>query len=212
MAIHAGLVAYRHTHGLPKDWSVAPLFHLGSETNVPTWFSGSLLLLCAFLLWLIRREALRRGLAGATHWLWLALIFAYLSLDEIAAIHERTDAPLHQLFDLTGVFHFAWVVLAIPILAVLGVFYIPFLIRLGRPHRTRFAAAAILYVGGALGMEMIGAAENEVHGSVSLVYEVFNTLEETLEMLGTVVFVHALLAYMGELTSRRTVYLADIDA
>jgi hypothetical protein len=51
------------------------------------------------------------------------------------------------------------------------------------------------YVGGALGMEMIGGAYASAYG-YDAYYPVLTIVEETLEMLGILLFLHALLCYM----------------
>jgi hypothetical protein len=58
-----------------------------------------------------------------------------------------------------------------------------------------FVAAAALYIGGALGMEMVGGYIASTTGK-NLSYVIGLTIEESLEMLGIVVFIHALMSYI----------------
>ncbi len=61
-----------------------------------------------------------------------------------------------------------------------------------------FVVSGLTYVLGAIGLEMIGGLRVDVHGSDDLVYLLIVTCEEFLEMLGIVIFIYALLSYMGE--------------
>jgi len=61
--------------------------------------------------------------------------------------------------------------------------------------RRLLATAALVYVGGVLGMELVGSWYTSQYGW-SLAYGFIASLEELLEMLGVVVLVYALLNYM----------------
>ncbi len=64
--------------------------------------------------------------------------------------------------------------------------------------RSLFVAAGLVYVAGAIGMEMVGSAYASVHTTVNAVYAMLIvTIEETLEMLGLVLFVYTLLSHIG---------------
>src|SRR5690606_9323065 len=82
-------------------------------------------------------------------------VFLYLSVDEGAALHDRVQLPLREALGATGIWYHTWVVLGVAVVAILGASYIRFLAAL--PVRTRwgFLVAGALYVGGALGMEMV---------------------------------------------------------
>jgi len=69
------------------------LFNLNNEMNVPAWHSSSTLLLCSILLGLIANHKMREGDGYSLHWVGLALIFVFLSLDEAISVHERLIAP-----------------------------------------------------------------------------------------------------------------------
>jgi hypothetical protein len=52
-----------------------------------------------------------------------------------------------------------------------------------------------VFVFGALGMEMVGGAYFDSHGSQNVTYVALQTVEEILEMVGIIVFIHALAEY-----------------
>lgn len=173
-----------------------PQFCLDREGNIPTYFSSVLLLLCACTLGTIA-VAQKVG-AGwyVRHWTLLAFIFLLMSIDEAAGLHELLIAPVRKAYDLGGAFNFAWVVPGAIFCLYLAVHYWKFLFHL--PLRTRILVciAAGLYVGGAIGLEMLGGWYAESHGSENWPYTIIATLEETCEMSGLVVFMHALLGYV----------------
>lgn len=197
----AGLAANHLQFGVDVRYehadSFIQLFDLNTERNVPTWFASLLLFTNALLLTLIAGATFQARDRWRWFWCGLALIFVYLSMDEAAIFHERVARPLREAFDLTGFLHHAWVLPAMACLLVFGVLYLRFALAL--PWRTfkLFAFAAVLYVGGALGVEMIGGNHSSKYGEENLSYGLIAAVEETLEKLGQVVFLFALVDYIG---------------
>lgn len=170
-------------------------FGLNAENSVPAWYSGSLLLLCALALWGVARATSTSRRGYVWHWRILALAFAYLSLDEIASLHELANAPVREALDLSGILYLSWVVVAVPLVAVFGLAYARFLFHLPARTRRLFVAAAALYLTGAVGLELPGSVLYEQTGSAGLPYAVISAFEETLEMLGAVLFLYAVTSY-----------------
>ena len=54
-------------------------------------------------------------------------------------------------------------------------------------------ASAALFLGGAVGLEMVGGSVAETEGIESLRYRLLANLEEGLELAGTLLFIYALL-------------------
>ena len=131
------------------------------------------------------------------HWVGLCLIFVALAIDEAASIHELTIEPMRDLFGASGILYWAWVIPGGIFVIMVAAIYLRFILQL--PDRTRrlFIISAVTFVGGALGMEMIGAAWFDVHGRRNLGYSFFWTVEETLEMCGVLIFIYALLNYLS---------------
>ena len=77
------------------------------------------------------------------------------------------------------------------------------------PARERrwFLLSAALYVGGAVGMEMINGKFHETYGRRNVPYHLLTALEETLELAGVTVFTYALLTYLMSLRATVTVRL-----
>jgi len=127
----------------------------------------------------------------------LALIFAYISLDELARLHELTFAPLRRGLNATGPFYFTWVVPGAAIVVVLFATYLRFLLDLPARTRVQFVFAGAMYVTGALGMEMVSGVMASGGGGESLAGSLVSAVEESLEMLGILVFNYALLRYLA---------------
>jgi hypothetical protein len=67
------------------------------------------------------------------------------------------------------------------------------------PAKTRrlFMIAGIIYVSGALGIEMIGGYYADYYQHNNIIYAFITTIEEVLEMLGVAVFIYGLLSYIS---------------
>ncbi|MTI21386.1 hypothetical protein E1176_10175 [Fulvivirga sp. RKSG066] len=76
--------------------------------------------------------------------------------------------------------------------------YIQFVFKLPKKTKKRIIIAAILFIGGAMGLEMLGGNHAYNHGREGLTYAVLYTLEESLEMLGVIVLIYALLTFQSE--------------
>lgn len=176
---------------------LAPLFYVDQEHNIPTYFSVLLILLAASLLGGIAKNKSKQRLPHGSKWAFLSFGFLLMAIDETFQFHERLNIPVGKLLGdgSLGVFYFPWVIPAIVLVIVLGLFFLKFLFDL--PARTRFwfMMAAIIYLGGAIGVELIGSNHAELHGFENWTYSVIATIEESLEMGGLIVFIGALLSY-----------------
>ena len=64
-----------------------------------------------------------------------------------------------------------------------------------------------MFLIGALGVEMLGAREADLHGHSTITYCVLFTVEEMLEMLGIILFIYALLRHLAAETGRISLVL-----
>jgi len=175
---------------------LVPLFSVGSDGNLPTFYSAFAILFCAFLLTLIARASQSDRYLNIGYWYGMAVVFVYLSVDEMLMLHERAIEPLRAMFDASGLFYYAWVLpYGIGVL-VFAAIYTRFLFRLRRRTRFLFLAAGTIYVLGAIGVEMISGLYFESHGGSNPTYVALQTVEETMEMSGIVIFIFALADYL----------------
>lgn len=183
---------------LPGTEVLVRLFSMDGELNAPTWFSSSLLLACGALAALVGAALRARG-EGDWHWWALAGVLAFLSLDEAALIHEELSKPITRSLDLDAEQwdHWAWVGPYLALAAVFAVTFVRFLRRLPATTARLLVLAGAVYVAGAGGMELVGRAFWDAD-DVDAAYLLVVGVEETLELIGMTVLVHALLGHLGE--------------
>lgn len=168
---------------------------LGHEPSLPAWFSSAVLLLNGAVLLMIGRAKRRHAEAFAVHWLVLGLIFVGLSIDESIMVHEMIDTSVSRVIPSSGFLLFPWVILGFLFSVVVFIAYLKFLMALPRRIGALFIISGALYVGGAVGMEMISARIIDEFGVMSLFHTMSQTLEEGLEMIGAILFLYSLLEY-----------------
>ncbi len=175
-------------------------FYVDLELNAPAFFSGLLLLFAALLLSLTFYMKRRRDERKIAPWAVLACGFLVMAFDEIVSVHERLIEPMREVLggqDL-GIFYFAWVVPAIVLVLGLGLYFSSFLLRLPTTTFFGFFVAGALFLGGAIGLELLEGRHSELFGKEDIVYITFTTCEEALEMLGVIVFIRSLLRYLSD--------------
>jgi hypothetical protein len=186
----------RIVFGHSRIFGLVHLLNVDAENNWPSWWSASLLLVSAVLLGLIAAAELRRRGRYRRHWFALSLIFAWLSFDEASEWHEGFIEPLQLALDPPPIFFFAWVIPGMGLVAVLALLYWGFMRALPRATARLFHLSALVFLTGALGVEMIGGWYYSRPGPPDLIYVAITHVEEILEMLGVSTFVYALLVHI----------------
>jgi len=181
-------------------YGFVPLFYVGNENNIPTYFSVLLMLIASLLLAIIAFLEHRQAGSYSLRWTTLSIGFFIMGYDEAFQIHEKFILPVRELLGdgSYNILYFAWVVPGIVLVLCLALYFQKFLFRLSAPTRFRFFMAAAIYLGGAIGIEMIGGRHVALHGHQNLTYVMITNLEEGLEMAGLVLFIWALLKYCSE--------------
>lgn len=178
----------QQTVGFPPMFDGFRHINLDTEHNIGSWWSSSLMLVSALILLAFSKVEKGRGLYHSTIWLPLAAVFFLLSLDESASFHESLIAPLRGLLNLDGIFYFAWVIPAFFVLIAFGLLILRRFLALPRAIQGQFAAAGIIYVFGALGMELVGGWLTASGQGASAYYSVSIIIEEGMEIIGLTVF------------------------
>lgn len=176
------------TVGFPAIFDGFRHINLDSENSVPSWWSSSLMLGSALIMYAFSRAEQGRGLYGSSIWFPLAVVFAFLSLDEAASFHESIMAPLRNLLGLDGIFYFAWVIPAFFVLIAFGLLILRQFLALPRAIQMQFAVCGTIYVSGALGMELFGAALTSSGMGASAYYSFCIIIEEGFEVIGLTIF------------------------
>ncbi len=182
---------------------ILDLFSVNIENSIPTWYATILLLTASVILALIAHAKWSARAPYRWHWAGLALVFLYLSIDEGAGIHEYMADFLFDAFQTTGYLYFAWQIVAVPLVVIFGLLYIPFLFALPPFTRYGFIISGAIYTGGALFIEGISA--NYLYsqdGVYDFTYLSIATVEETFEMIGAITFIAVLMLYMRQLGAR----------
>lgn len=189
-----GIYSYFRYDSLYGD--IVQFFDFDTEFNIPTYFSSVILLFSSVLLFLISRYHKNHGLTRVL-WLFLSIIFLGLSMDEFMVIHERTSQIMRDNFNLSGALFYAWVIpYGIVALAVGLLFYFYILRKLPKRIRNLLILSGIVFLSGAVGVEMVSSALRVSHDEFDLTTAILYTVEETMEMLGISLFIYGLLSYL----------------
>lgn len=170
-------------------------FDVGGEQTVAAWLSSMIMLLCALLLFYLATMKRHLRQPYATHWLGLAIIFLGLSMDEAVGMHEMMITPMQEMLHTEGAFLYAWVIPALVFVGAVGLLYLGFLWHLPASFRLRIIVAGAVFVGGAVGFEMLEGALAGFYRQHLVVYEAAIHLEDTLEFAGLILFLNTLLLY-----------------
>jgi len=181
----------------PKIFRYTKKLYLDRETSIPTYFSSLLLLISSVLFALIARLKQLSNSSYKYHWILLSVIFLLMSVDETASLHEQLNKPMRLMFNPSGILLFAWVIVAIPLVILFLIAYLRFFFHLPRKTKILFALATGLYIGGAIGFELIGAGLVSQSGFHNLIYFIIAIIEESMEIVGLLFLIYALLDYMS---------------
>ena len=179
-------------------FGLIPVVFVDNELSIPTMYSVIMLFICSLLLSIIFVFKKTHNDRFTLHWGVLALGFLYMAFDEGAMIHELLIDPMRRFMGdhNPDFFFFAWVIPGILLVLLLAVAFFRFLLHLPKRTRVQFMWAAALYLGGAIGLEMVGGQYGAAHGLKNLGFSLIATVEESLEMAGTILFIYGLLSYI----------------
>jgi hypothetical protein len=158
---------------------------LDSEANVPTWFSSIQLFgvgITAMLIFLYRSMRL--------FWVIIAMGYIFLSLDEVAQIHELFDKQILP---------FKWVYLYAPFTIAFVISVVLLLFSEFKNHLRLFhlfiVGVVIAGIGG-LGMELLSHYGNKYGIMTPFLRQVEFVLEEGMELFGTAIILYVFLVYL----------------
>ena len=179
------------------DSKIIDAFNLDYERNIPTFFVIVEWLFCLALLGFIAYYKKKEQMPYA-HWLGIMILFFLLTMDEFLVIHETFSKPIRIALNTSGLFYFAWVLLYAGLLVILLFIYLKFMISLPVKTRNLFIFAFLVFILGALGMEILAGGYIWTHGKNKAYYIVYVTNEEFLEMTGLMIFIYSLSSYLTE--------------
>ena len=169
-------------------------FTFNSEHNMPSWLSSGLLGAGALLtLWIAHLDPERRR-----GWTVHAAVLLACSIDESVSFHETLITVFAWMRDYSVLLYFPWVLFGGTFCLFYGLFILRLLSGIGREHFVRFAASGIVFVAGALVMEVVGGAIGAHYGERSLAYALGTSTEDILETLGAFLYLRAASLYAME--------------
>lgn len=191
---------YLDRYKIIKLKNIIPIFNLNNESNIPTSFTVLLLGFSALLLFIIAINSRLKKDRFTFHWYLLSLGFLYIAIDEGSILHELSMKYLSNVFGMgpAGIFTFSWVLLLVILIPILVIAFFHFFRNLPGSSKKRFGIAGSIYILGAVGFEMIGGVVIHYFKSNSQPFFWAYTIEESLEMLGIILFIYALLMYLFE--------------
>ena len=196
------------------------LVDLDTEANLPTLFNVLLFYFGAALFLLHAWEATKKAARG---WKTMAWVFVFLGIDEGAQVHEKLIQVTRRLLEshdgghaVGGWFYYAWVIPYALAMLVLAVFLFRWFMGLSPILQKRLVISGIVYVFGAMFMEMAGGklvaslppvdpasypwmlntapgGANDISFSMQPGVIAFYTVEEFCEMAGLILCGRALL-------------------
>ena len=203
-------IFYQYVLNGERASDIIQLFTLNAEANIPSIYSSYALIFCCFLLAIIAKSKHQTKNRYRTHWKFLALLFLYLALDEGASIHEVSIGKTRTILNTDGFFYYAWVIPAIILFSLFALVYLKFVLSLPKKTRSLFVLSAVMFISGAIGVEMICGQIVTLQGSDdNLTYALMATAEETLEMFAIAIFAYALLDYLKKYIKPVTLRFID---
>ncbi len=172
------------------------LFNADDEFSIANWYATIALMFVAMLLTAVGLIKRSNMLAYRWYWIGLGIIFVVLSVGDAAVLNDRLVRPSQNLFHPTGFFYFGWVIPALFLVFVFVLLYLRFFLDLPPRIRRLFFIAAALYVGGALGLEMVASNYSQNLGQETFIFSLMSLVEETMEMVGVLTLIYAVLSYI----------------
>lgn len=188
----------KYGFGHKRAYGLTPLFYVDLEGNIPTFFSGILLLLASLLLAFI--TVLKRASQDAysRHWAILSLILLYMAVDETCHLHEMLHKPGKWVLGphAHAIFTYAWIIFGIGMVAAVALSYFKFFLHLPPQTQRQFFTAAAVFLSGAIAIELVESYYHGLYGDQTFLYSMFATVEEGLEMAGVIIFINALMTHL----------------
>lgn len=168
---------------------VLALFDVGQERALAAWWTAALLVAACAGALLVAGLAERAGAAKreARSWRVVAVVFALLSFDEIASVHERGAAWTKAVVDAdSSLVRLGWMIPASVVLVLSLVVLAPAFRALPRRPRTIIVTGLGISIAGALGLELVNVLLADA-GAAPRLRSLVLAAEEAAEMGGIVV-------------------------
>ncbi len=192
---------------LSSNESLAWLFHLDREHNVPSIYSTLKLVLAAVAIYgCVKIDEKRQvGRMHLNHlWLILGTIVLFMAMDEFFAIHERADYFIWDLYltwpalEQLGGYGWPWTVAGMVLVLVVGIPATYYTYRAFSNQRNLFfllVLAGAMFIGAAIGLEDLGVYLDNFYAGEGTTAVMM--LEEFLEMCSVTLVIFIFMRYRG---------------
>ncbi|MBX7257622.1 MAG: hypothetical protein K1Y02_14775 [Candidatus Hydrogenedentes bacterium] len=202
LALHSVGQISRLAFGHANLKGLVPLFCVEDEFNVPSFWSAILWLMSGAVSGFITLCERRAATKHVVYWAGICILCSYFALDETVQIHERLGTVMVSLVAARGgkvnaLLYYLWVVPGGLFALAVFVLYSRFLLALPRRVAVLFVVSGVLFLSGALCMELYEGTLDAAGKYMGPLYTVCVTIEEGLEMVGVSVFVYTLLEYVA---------------
>ena len=199
--------------------AIRRLFNITREDGLASLFAIVQTLAIALTVWIIyllsrHMEVSKAVLAG---WLVLALFFSYMVIDDGAMVHERIGSAFKKANQEVELPSYAWQFVMAPLFVLMGIFMAGFLWKLGgRQVKRGWLLAALACLGLAVAMDYVEGMDSGYSLLVEglgwpekTIAHFTKSIEEFLEMLGMTFLLILFLNYLGFLTEKIEIRIAD---
>jgi hypothetical protein len=189
-----------------REHGLLRMFDVSTEANLPTWYSDITLGFSSVLLLVIGLVKKGEHDRFAWYWLFMSLVFCFLSIDEASSIHEAVGSFMLAHATSPGASKYNWMIPWGIFTLGFALLYVRFLLGLPRKTAVLMVVAGAIYVAGALqggaggefGTEVAGAVLGQQIGTLSLTDVIVHDLGEWGEMGGILLFNYTLLTYLKD--------------
>jgi hypothetical protein len=196
------LVAVFVVHSRIPGRKLARAVYFNAEANLATFFNFLLIIGVTALLALNAARAYSEGDRWRHHWVGLIVLTLLMAFDEAAQVHERLNDVIRMFVEFDGYLRFAWVIPGMTFVAAVAIVYLRFVLALPRRAAALTLLGGGMFVAGSLGVELIGAKLWSEEAADTVRYGLVTTLEESLEMLGLMIFAYALMLPLADSDGR----------
>ena len=169
------------------DYLYISFFDLDEEESLGTWFSALILFFAGALTLFQAGYPLNKLKRWHFCWWFLGIGFCVLSIDEVAGFHEFVNTVVEDTH---------WTTFGAILVMAIGLAFLPFMLKLPKRTMILFLVAGFIYVGGAVGVEYATIWYEENSQLNTLAYNLWNALEEFMEMAGVILYIYALLGFI----------------
>ncbi len=183
-------------------WGITRFIYLGFDNNVPAWYSSLLLAIAGLLCYECSVHAKKLNLpavSGSLPFLLFAALLVFMSCDEVASFHEHIGGYVAKYLGIASkdfAKHASWVWIGGPFIMVIFFGFLFFLKRalslVSRSMQYLTLGISLIILGGIVLEATINFLNHE---ELQWVWETELVLEESLEMIGTVVIAYSLLLW-----------------